>query len=40
MATGRILAVDDERFFRELLVENLTAAGHLVRTASSGEEAA
>jgi diguanylate cyclase (GGDEF)-like protein len=39
MATGRILAVDDERFFREILVESLTGAGHLVRTADSGEAA-
>ncbi len=40
MPTGRVLIVDDERFFRDLLGEMLTARGHLVRTASSGEEAA
>jgi diguanylate cyclase (GGDEF)-like protein len=39
MATGRILAVDDERFFREVLVEILAGAGHLVRTVESGEAA-
>jgi diguanylate cyclase (GGDEF)-like protein len=39
MATGRILAVDDERFFREVLVEILAGAGHLVRTVESGEKA-
>jgi diguanylate cyclase (GGDEF)-like protein len=39
MATGRILIVDDERFFRDLLQEMLTAKGHSVRTAGSGEEA-
>jgi diguanylate cyclase (GGDEF)-like protein len=39
MATGRILAVDDERFFREILVEILAGAGHLVRTVDSGEAA-
>jgi diguanylate cyclase (GGDEF)-like protein len=39
MATGRILAVDDERFFREVLVEILTGAGHLVRAVDSGEAA-
>jgi diguanylate cyclase (GGDEF)-like protein len=39
MATGRILVVDDELFSREVLGEALSAAGHLVRTAASGEEA-
>lgn len=39
MATGRILVVDDERFFRELLSEILTGLGHSVRVASSGEDA-
>jgi len=39
MATGRILIVDDERFFRDLLQEMLTARGHTVRTVASGEEA-
>ncbi len=39
MAAGRILAVDDERFFREILVEILAGAGHLVRTVDSGEAA-
>src|SRR5512145_1362110 len=36
---GRVLVVDDERFFQELFRELLQAAGHQVRTASSGEEA-
>jgi diguanylate cyclase (GGDEF)-like protein len=39
MAPGRILVVDDERFFRDLYQEMLAARGHAVRTASSGEEA-
>ncbi|MGB8931557.1 MAG: response regulator, partial [Anaeromyxobacteraceae bacterium] len=39
MATGRILAVDDERFFREILVEILAGSGHLVRAVESGEAA-
>ncbi|MBL0276651.1 MAG: response regulator [Anaeromyxobacter sp.] len=39
MATGRVLIVDDERFFRELYGEVLSAAGHQVRAAASGEEA-
>lgn len=39
MATGRILAVDDERFFREILLEILVGAGHLVRAVESGEAA-
>ncbi|HEU4384011.1 MAG TPA: response regulator [Anaeromyxobacteraceae bacterium] len=39
MAPGRILVVDDERFFRDLYQEMLAARGHAVRTAASGEEA-
>jgi two-component system, cell cycle response regulator len=39
MATGRILVVDDERFFQELLRDVLAGAGHQTRTAGSGEEA-
>jgi diguanylate cyclase (GGDEF)-like protein len=39
MAAGRILVVDDERFFLELFREVLGAAGHPPRTAASGEEA-
>lgn len=39
MAPGRILVVDDERFFRDLYQEMLAARGHVVRTAASGEEA-
>jgi len=39
MAGGRILVVDDERFFRDLFQEILTARGHHVRVAASGEEA-
>jgi diguanylate cyclase (GGDEF)-like protein len=39
MAAGRILVVDDERFFQELLRDVLQAGGHQVRIASSGEEA-
>ena len=39
MATGRILVVDDERFFQELFRELLQAAGHQVRSAPSGTEA-
>src|SRR5512142_1627651 len=38
-ASGRILVVDDERFFQELFREVLGAAGHHPRTAGSGEEA-
>ena len=38
MAHGRILVVDDERFFRELYGEILTEAGYAVRSAGSGEE--
>jgi two-component system cell cycle response regulator len=36
---GRIVVVDDERFFQELFRELLQAAGHQVRIAASGEEA-
>jgi CheY-like chemotaxis protein len=39
MASGRILVVDDEKFFQELFREVLGAAGHQTRTAGSGEEA-
>jgi diguanylate cyclase (GGDEF)-like protein len=39
MSTGRILVVDDERFFQELFRDVLAAAGHQARTASSGDEA-
>jgi diguanylate cyclase (GGDEF)-like protein len=39
MSTGRVLVVDDERFFRDLLGEVLAGAGHEVRRAASGEEA-
>jgi two-component system, cell cycle response regulator len=39
MATGRILVVDDEKFFQELFREVLAGAGHAIRTASSAEEA-
>ncbi|HET9552806.1 MAG TPA: response regulator [Anaeromyxobacteraceae bacterium] len=39
MSTGRVLVVDDERFFRDLLGEVLAGAGHDVRAAASGEEA-
>jgi diguanylate cyclase (GGDEF)-like protein len=39
IATGRILVVDDERFFQELFRELLQAAGHQVRAVASGEEA-
>jgi two-component system cell cycle response regulator len=39
MATGRILVVDDERFFQELLRDVLGGAGHQTRVAASGEEA-
>src|SRR5574340_766251 len=38
MATGRILVVDDERFFQEPSGDVLAGAGHAVRTASSAEE--
>ena len=36
---ARILAVDDQRYFRELIEEFLTAEGFETQTASSGEEA-
>jgi diguanylate cyclase (GGDEF)-like protein len=40
MATrGRILVVDDEKFFQELFREVLQAAGHQARAAGSGAEA-
>jgi len=39
MATGRILVVDDERFFLEMFREALGSAGHVTRVAASGEEA-
>ncbi|HEX9049788.1 MAG TPA: response regulator [Anaeromyxobacter sp.] len=39
MAAGRILVVDDEKFFQELFREVLAGAGHHPRTAGSGEEA-
>src|SRR5512133_175335 len=39
MRSGRILVVDDEKFFQELFREVLSAAGFHPRTAGSGEEA-
>ncbi|MDO3379519.1 response regulator [Geoalkalibacter halelectricus] len=39
MAKGRILAIDDEKFFRELYRDILAREGYVVRTAGSGEEA-
>jgi len=40
MATaGRVLVVDDERFFQELFRELLQGAGHQVRVAASGDDA-
>ena len=39
MPKARILAVDDQRYFRELIEEFLTAEGFEAQTASSGEEA-
>ncbi|MGH0036522.1 MAG: response regulator [Myxococcota bacterium] len=39
MPRARILAVDDQRYFRELIEGLLTGEGYTVRTASSGEEA-
>jgi FixJ family two-component response regulator/GGDEF domain-containing protein len=39
MGKARILAVDDQRYFRELTEGLLGDAGYEVRTASSGEEA-
>jgi diguanylate cyclase (GGDEF)-like protein len=38
-STGRILVVDDEKFFQELFRELLQGAGHQVRAAASGDEA-
>jgi diguanylate cyclase (GGDEF)-like protein len=38
-AGGRILVVDDERFFQELFREVLQAAGHHARAAATGAEA-
>ena len=39
MAKARILAVDDQRYFRELIEEMLVEEGFEVQCASSGEEA-
>ncbi|HXV36870.1 MAG TPA: response regulator, partial [Myxococcota bacterium] len=39
MPKGRILAVDDQRYFRELLEGMLGEAGFEVQTASGAEEA-
>ncbi len=39
MPKARVLAVDDQRYFRELIEEFLTAEGFEAQTASSGEEA-
>ncbi len=39
MAKGRILAIDDENFFRRFYQDLLGGEGYLVRTAASGEEA-
>ncbi len=39
MSKARILAVDDQRYFRELIEGLLGDAGYEVQTASSGEEA-
>ncbi len=39
MAKGRILAIDDENFFRELYRDLLAKEGYVVRSAGSGEEA-
>ena len=39
MAKGRILAIDDEEFFRTLYRDLLEAEGYYVRTAASGREA-
>ena len=39
MGKARILAVDDQRYFRELIEGLLDDAGYVVETASSGEEA-
>ena len=39
MPKARVLAVDDQRYFRELIEGLLTEEGYEVQTASSGEEA-
>ena len=39
MPKGRILAIDDQRYFRELLEGILSEEGYEVQTASGGEEA-
>jgi CheY-like chemotaxis protein len=39
MPKARVLAVDDQRYFRELIEEFLTAEGFEAQTAASGEEA-
>ncbi|MCZ6463367.1 MAG: response regulator [Proteobacteria bacterium] len=39
MPKARILAVDDQRYFRELIEGLLTGEGYQVQTASNGEEA-
>jgi FixJ family two-component response regulator/GGDEF domain-containing protein len=39
MSKGRVLAVDDQRYFRELIDGLLTEEGYEVKTASSGEAA-
>jgi diguanylate cyclase (GGDEF)-like protein len=39
MARGRILAVDDQRYFRELIEGLLVEEGYEVQTCSSGEQA-
>ncbi|HDR46233.1 MAG TPA: response regulator, partial [Geoalkalibacter subterraneus] len=39
MAKGRILAIDDEKFFHELYRDLLTPEGYAVRCVSGGEEA-
>jgi diguanylate cyclase (GGDEF)-like protein len=39
MSKARVLAVDDQRYFRELIEGLLTDEGYAVQTASSGEEA-
>ena len=39
MSKARILAVDDQRYFRELIERLLEGEGYAVRTCASGEEA-
>ena len=39
MPKARILAVDDQRYFRELIEEFLVEEGFEAQTASTGEEA-